>query len=80
MPRKGFGCFHPQRDVLAAPYYPNQEALARATYARYNTEEVPSGPLLFFAGDIRSKQLEYSGGVRQVGGGGLKAGGGGLQG
>ena len=66
MPRKGFGCFHPQRDVVASPYYPNQETLAKTTYASYDMEGIPSGDLLFFAGDIRSKQLEYSGGVRQV--------------
>jgi hypothetical protein len=67
MPRKGQGCFNPLRDILAAPYFPNQAAVANHTYSRFNASYIPSQRLAFFAGDIRPDQLDYSGGVRQVG-------------
>lgn len=67
MPDKLFGCFNPARDVVAAPYFQNQEVLARATYSSsFKPAAVPQGRLLFFGGSIRMNEPEYSGGVRQV--------------
>jgi hypothetical protein len=67
MPRKGQGCFNPLRDILAAPYFPNQATVANHTYSKFNASHIPTQRLAFFAGDIRPDQLDYSGGVRQVG-------------
>ncbi|KAF8062027.1 glucuronosyltransferase [Scenedesmus sp. PABB004] len=65
MPRRGAACHVPLRDVVAAPYFAGQEALAKETYAAFDPATVPSGRLLFFAGAINRDRPEHSGGVRQ---------------
>jgi hypothetical protein len=56
-----FGCFHPLRDVVAAPFWLTQTQEANATYVHaaanaasggFNATEVPRGRLLFFAGAL----------------------------
>jgi hypothetical protein len=69
MPQKGATCFEPERDIVAAPYSYRQEAIANETYSSYDPEQIPNERLLFFAGSIHTDEPEYSGGVRQVGGG-----------
>eukprot|EP00775_Hariotina_reticulata_P004063 gene4063-4310_t len=65
MPDQGAACYKPQRDIVAAPYSYQQETLAKETFATYDPNYIPQGKLLFFAGSIKEKEYEYSGGVRQ---------------
>lgn len=66
MPDKGAACFRPDRDIVAAPYFPQQEVIAKETFKAYDPNAIPTGKLLFFAGSIREQERDYSGGVRQV--------------
>jgi hypothetical protein len=66
MPAKGAACYKPERDIVAAPYSYQQETIAKETFATFDPNHIPEGKLLFFAGSIKEKEYEYSGGVRQV--------------
>jgi hypothetical protein len=59
---KDYGCFNPQRDVAASPYFPELAQASTEIYLgdRYDpAEDKPR--LLFFAGGVRHNQQEYSG-------------------
>jgi hypothetical protein len=66
-----WGCFHPLRDISAAPYWLGQADVAAAAHglngqnASFDIHSIPAERLLFFAGGIRHEDPAYSHGVRQ---------------
>jgi hypothetical protein len=52
-----WGCFHPLRDISAAPYWLGQAKVAAASYGlqgakpSFDVTAIPSERLLFFAGE-----------------------------
>ncbi|WIA23466.1 hypothetical protein OEZ85_000212 [Tetradesmus obliquus] len=71
LPNKHWGCFHPLRDISAAPYWLNQAGVAAAAHGlqgakpTFDVKAIPAERLLFFAGGIRHGDPSYSHGVRQ---------------
>lgn len=65
-----WACFHPLRDVVAAPYLHLASKLALETYLpKFRPKEMimPNRTrLFFFAGGVRPEDKEYSGGSRQL--------------
>ncbi|KAG2431211.1 hypothetical protein HXX76_009739 [Chlamydomonas incerta] len=68
---RSYACFHPKKDVLAAPWYDHMVGSTEApdVYRRV-AEAAGAAPerdlLFFFAGSIRPGDLSYSGGARQA--------------
>ncbi|GIL86532.1 hypothetical protein Vretifemale_14819 [Volvox reticuliferus] len=65
-----WGCLHPKKDVVAAPWYDNMVGVNEAprTYEKVVAAqgEAPERDLLFFfAGSVRMHDMSYSNGVRQ---------------
>ncbi|GFR44305.1 hypothetical protein Agub_g5517 [Astrephomene gubernaculifera] len=66
----GHGCYHPMKDVLAAPLYDyfmdNKDAVKLYNGVRLaGGEDAKRDLLFFFAGSVRPNDKVYSGGVRQ---------------
>lgn len=66
-----YGCFHPKKDILAAPWYDHMAGSAEAPALYYKLQEDKGEDkernlLFFFAGSVREGEHSYSGGARQA--------------
>ncbi|EFJ39990.1 hypothetical protein VOLCADRAFT_100271 [Volvox carteri f. nagariensis] len=66
-----WGCYHPKKDVLAAPWYDHMLGSKEAVHLYGSLSdaggEAPNRDLLFFfAGSVRPRDTSYSGGARQA--------------